>query len=145
MQPAQVGSQAKHDAFEEQGCVGILFLSHHRAARFLQAAQQVAALRVNEADRVGEPALRGGDELHVELGQVGPRPAHVRHPCRHPLLAGGSEAVRLAIGPLGFADPLGDRPERPGQASSQLVPVGRLVRQHGQHDFLPHAPTSRNR
>ena len=101
MQPAQVGLQPEHDAFQEQRCVGILFLFHHREPYFSQAAQQVAALRVDEADRVGEGALRGGDELHVELGEVGPRPAQVRHPFRHPLLAGGSQAVNLAVGPLG--------------------------------------------
>jgi hypothetical protein len=52
LQPAQVGLQAKRDAFEEQRCVGILFLFHHRAPHFSQAAQQVATLRVDDADRV---------------------------------------------------------------------------------------------
>ena len=123
-------------------------------------------MRVDESDRVGERALRGGDELHVELGEVGTRPADVRHPLRHALLASGSEAVDLAIGPLGrrvesrdeaplfqprqrdvhlgFVDPLGHRSERPGQTSAQLVSVGRLLRQHRQHDFLLHAPTFLN-
>ncbi len=50
------------------------FSSSITAPHFSQAAQQVAMLRVDEADRVGERALRGGDELHVELGEVGPRP-----------------------------------------------------------------------
>jgi len=47
------------------------FLFHHRAPNFSQAAQKVATLRVDEADRVGERALRGGDEGAPPYGPDG--------------------------------------------------------------------------
>ena len=52
------------------------------------------------ADRVGQPGLRRGDQLQVELGQVRLRPAHLRQPLGHPLLAGRVSAVHLAVGAL---------------------------------------------
>jgi hypothetical protein len=86
VQPAQVGLQAKHDALEEQCCVGILFLFHHREAHFPQPAQQVAALRVNQADRVGEP--RPAADLPTECVE-GPRSQTPLTHRRRPLISCG--------------------------------------------------------
>ena len=102
------------------------------APHFPQPAQQVATLRVDEADQVGERALRGGDELHVELGEVGP--------CYEAPFSSRASVTYIWASLM----PSATGPSGPGQTRPQLVPVGRLLRQHRQHDFLLHAPTSLN-
>ena len=52
-------------------------LGHRGALGLAQPAQQLAALRVDDGQRVGQPGRRGRDQLEVELRQVGLGPAHV--------------------------------------------------------------------
>ena len=43
-----------------------------------QPAEQLPALRVDDAHRVGQPGRRGRDQLEVKFRQVGPGPARPR-------------------------------------------------------------------
>ena len=69
---------------------------HRRPLHVPKAPQQFPALGVDDADRVREPGLGRGDELQVELGQVGLGPADLGEPFGDPLLAGRGELVDLA-------------------------------------------------
>ena len=80
LQPAQVRLQPEHDAFQQQPGRRAVRLGHRGALGIPQAAQQLAALRVDDGQGVGEPGRRGRDQLEMEFRQAGPRPAHVSDP-----------------------------------------------------------------
>ena len=107
------------------------------------------------------PACGGGDELQVELGEVGLRPADLGEPLADALLAEGGEHVDLALAiprrgvpveadQAGLLQPteddvdlagvqrLAEGAERVVEPGAQLVALGGLLRQHRQHDFLLH-------
>jgi glyoxylase-like metal-dependent hydrolase (beta-lactamase superfamily II) len=161
LQPAEVRLKSKRDAFEQQCRVRAVRLVHRRALNVPQLVQELPALGVDDADRVGQPGGRRRDELQVELGEVGPRPGHLREPLTDALLAQGGEHVDLAVSvrcaagliqrdESGLLEPaeghidltgvqrLPERAKGVVQPSAELVALGGLLRQHRQHDFLLH-------
>jgi hypothetical protein len=77
--------------------VGLLLQLDDSAARFTQSAPPLMVLRVEDGDRISQPSLRGGDQLQVELCEVGPRPVDFGQPLAYPLLAGRREPVASAL------------------------------------------------
>ena len=137
-------------------------LGHRGALGVAQPAQQLAALRVHDAERVGQPGRRRRHQLEMELRQVGLGPTHLRQPLGDPLLAVGGQHVHLAVRPVrqpfrpvGGHQPrllqpaqgdvdlpgvqgLPQRAQRVAQPRPQLVAVRGLLGQHRQHHFLLH-------
>jgi hypothetical protein len=137
-------------------------LGHGGALGVTQPAQQLAALGVDNGERVGQPRRRGRDQLEIELREVGSWPTHLGDPLGDSLLAVGGKRVHLAIRPVGaIGRPLDrdqaglfqpgqrdidlpsvhrvtERAERVAQPRAQLVAVRGLLGQHRQHHFLLH-------
>ena len=128
-------------------------------ARALRALQQRVALRVHQSHRIAKACGRCGDELQVELGGRGLRPARVIQPPEDARPARARQLVDLAIGairlthPLGghearFFEPaqrhvdlarvqrLGQRAERKLQPRPQLIAVGGLLGEQREQDLL---------
>ena len=101
------------------------------ALRVPQPAQQLAALRVDDGQRIGQPGGRRGDQLEMELGQVGLGPADLGQPVGHPLLPGRGQLVDLAVRPVRRPGGRlgGDQPGllQPGQRDVDLAGVHRLA------------------
>ena len=87
-------------------------LGHRGALGVAQPAQQLAALGVDDGQRVGQPGRRGSDQLEVELREVGLGPAHLGQPLGDPLLAGRRSARRPC-------DPAGPAPVGPRSSSTR--------------------------
>ncbi len=68
-----------------------------------QPAEQLPALRVDDAHRVGQPGRRGRDQLEVKFRQVGPGPADLGEPVGHPVPSGGGQGVHFPVRPVGQA------------------------------------------
>ena len=68
-----------------------------RLPRVAKPPEQFAALSVNDPDRVGQPGRGRGDELEVELGEVGFRPGDLGEPLADAFLAGGGQRIDLAL------------------------------------------------
>ena len=120
LEPAQVRLEPEHDALQQQRRVRAVRLGHRGALGVTQPAQQLAALGVDDGQRVGQPGRRGRDQLEVELREVGLGPAHLGHPLGDPLVAVGGQRVHLAIRPVGASGsssrPPADRPSPAGSA-----------------------------
>ena len=72
LEPAQVCLQPQHQALQQQPGLGPAGFRHRGALGVPQPEQQLAALRVHDRKRVGQPGRRGRDQLEVELGRAGP-------------------------------------------------------------------------
>ena len=122
--------QPQHDALQQQHRVRVLGLGQRGALGVAQPAQQLAALRVHDAERVGQPGRRCRDQLEMELGQVWFGPAHLGEPLGDALLAVRGQRVHLAVLPVRQAlRPLGGHQARlfePGQGDIDVPGVQRL-------------------
>jgi hypothetical protein len=116
LQPAQVRLQAQHDAFEQQRGVRAVRLGHRGALRVPQPPQQLAALRVDDRDRIGEPAAAAAMSLRWNSARSGFGPAHLGQPAGDPLLPGRRQRVDLAVRPV-LSQPGGRRGSTPGRPS----------------------------
>ena len=158
----QIRLQPEHDPLQQQRCLRALRLCHRRALRVPQAAQQLAALRIDDRDWIGESGRCRGQQLEVEFSKVRLWPADLGDPLGDALLslrrqrvdlairavraAGGSLAHHLAslLQPgqrdvdLPVVHRVTERAECLAQPGPQLVAVRRFFGQQREHDFLLH-------
>ena len=100
LKPAQVRLQPQGHALEHQPGGRAVRLLHRGPLRVAQQPEQLAALSVDDRQRVGQPRRRRRDQLEMEFRQGGPGPGHLGKPAGDPLLSGRGQRVDLAVRPV---------------------------------------------